>query len=97
MRYLGGVVLLGVLASAVPAMAQQGAKPAPDSSGPQTAVPAPLPTGTADVPGGSARNGVIKPPDSAGTMPIVAPPVRGSMPVIPPPGTPDNAPHVQPK
>jgi hypothetical protein len=72
-------------------------KPAPDSSGPQTGVPAPLPAGTADVPGGSARNGVIKPPDSVPTMPIVQPPAHGTMPIIPPPGTPDNAPHVQPK
>jgi hypothetical protein len=30
-------------------------------------------------------------------MPIVQPPVHGTMPIIPPPGTPDNAPRVQPK
>ncbi len=97
MRLLGGAVLLTVLAGAVPVMAQQTAKPVPDSSGPQTAVPAPLPAGTADVPGGSARNGVIKPPAVSGAMPIVQPPVRGTMPVIPPPGSAGNAPQVQPK
>jgi hypothetical protein len=43
------------------------AQPRPaDSSGPQTLVPAPLLSGTPDVPGGSLHNGVIRPPPTAG-------------------------------
>ena len=43
-------------------------------SGPQSIVPNPLPPGTgSDTPGGSARNGVIAPPGTAGGNPQVVP------------------------
>lgn len=88
-----GLVTVGFVVG-VPSDAQ--AAP-PDSSGPQTSVPAPLPSGQADVPGGSARNGVIKPPPTGGTMPVVQPPTQGRTPVIKPPGNTQAAPPVQPK
>ena len=66
-------------------------------SGPQTEVPAPRPGGDADVPGGAAKNGIIRPPSTGGTMPVIPPPAEGTMPVIPPPGTPENQPDTQPK
>jgi hypothetical protein len=69
-----------------------------DASGPQTAMPAPVSKGQADVPGGSSRNGVITPPPttSAG-MPTIKPRTPGRMPVITPPGTGNNQSSVQPK
>ena len=73
--------------------------PATSGSGSQTAVPAPLPPSAgADTPGGSARNGVIRPPPVAGDtgMTSGAPPV-GTMPVIPPPGTAGGNQRVVPK
>ncbi len=88
-----GWVLLGALLAGGAAQAQS----TPDSSGPQTAVPAPAPGGTADVPGGSARNGVITPPPTGGTMPVVPPPVPGRTPVIRPPDTTTGPQPVQPK
>ncbi len=87
------VYALGCLMGALPAFAQ----PNPDSSGPQTAVPAPAP-GRADVPGGSARNGVIKPPaGTRSTMPVIRPPAAGATPVLRPPGSAGNPAPVQPK
>ena len=94
---------------ALPVCAQTMAAPkAPDATGPQTAVPAPLGNGRADTPGGSARNGVIAPPPTTGTpvirpstnsrMPVVRPPAHGTttsrMPVITPPGSTGNSPVV---
>ena len=75
--------------------------PSPDASGPQTAVPAPLPPGSgADTPGGSARKGVIVPPPvshdpgiNRGTPPTGTFP----MPVIRPPGTAGGNQQVVPK
>ena len=96
-RLIGCGLALALLAGIVfvhSAGAQQ--RPA-DSSGPQTLVPAPTTSGTPDVPGGSAHNGVIQPPPMAETTPVVRPAQPGSMPVIPPPGTANNAPLVQPK
>ncbi len=80
------------LAIALPAAAQT-APPAPlgapDASGAQAARPAPRQNpATADVPGGSARDGVILPPPVGGPAEVIAPPAQGTMPVIPPPGTP---------
>ncbi|WP_158742023.1 hypothetical protein [Acidisphaera sp. L21] len=90
------LILVAALAIASPALAQP-AKPAPDSSGPQTIVPAPRPNGQADTPGGSARNGIIQPPPTTGSMPVVQPPAHGAMPVIHPPGASGNAANVQAK
>lgn len=90
------------LALSVAAARGQAVKaPSKGDSGPQTAVPAPLPPGTgADTPGGSARNGVIAPPPTS-TDPGInrgAPP-RGTepMPVIRPPGTAGGNSQVVPK
>lgn len=69
---------------------------APDASGPQTATPAPRTDGRADVPGGSARDGVVAPPSTGGIMPVIPPPAASTMPVIPPGGGTPAAP-VQPK
>lgn len=56
--------------------------------GSQQAVPAPLPPGSdADTPGGSARNGVIRPPATGDQAIRHTPPRTGMTPVIPPPGT----------
>ena len=72
----------------------------PDASGPQTAVPPPA-TANADVPGGSASNGVIKPPATQGSMPVITPPATSNTPVLRPPGSSGNTapgqPKVQPK
>ena len=91
-RFLYGLAMLGGLLAGA-AQAQS----VPDSSGPQTAVPAPVPRGQADVPGGSSRNGVITPPTTGATMPVVRPPTPGRTPVIRPPGTTGGTPPVQPK
>jgi len=75
--------------------------PSKGESGPQTAVPAPLPPGAgADTPGGSARGGLIAPPPASGDPGInKGAPRAGSdtMPVIPPPGAPGGNPRVVPK
>ena len=82
------------LMAALPALAQ----PNPDSSGPQTAVPTPAPQGRADVPGGSAQNGVIKPPvGTTSAMPVIRPPATGTTPVLRPPGSTGSQAPVQPK
>jgi hypothetical protein len=88
---------------AAPAEIQPG-HPAPataDASGPQSAVPAPLPPGArADTPGGSARNGVIAPPPAAGDHDINkgAPGAAAlGTPVIRPPGSPGGDTRVIPK
>ena len=88
-----------VLCAAGPAAAQgntQAPRTTPDSSGPQTAVPTPAPAGGADVPGGSASNGVIRPP-AGGTMPVIPPPATGTTPVLRPPGATGNRTPVQPR
>jgi len=73
----------GLLAS--PASAQTTALP--DSSGPQSAVPTSPPGGgTADVPGGSARNGVVRPRSGDGATPVITPPIHSNMPILTPPG-----------
>lgn len=87
---------------ASPAEIQPG-HPAPtgNASGPQTAVPTPLPPGAKpDTPGGSARGGVIAPPATTGDPAINkgAPgAAAGGTPVIPPPGSPGGNPSVVPK
>ena len=64
---------------AAPAEIQPGHPPPPADgntarTGPQSAVPTPLPPGArADTPGGSARNGVIAPPGTPGGNPQVVP------------------------
>jgi hypothetical protein len=64
---------------AAPAEIQPGHPPPPSAggtvrTGPQSAVPTPLPPGLkADTPGGSARNGVIAPPGTPGGNPQVVP------------------------
>ncbi len=77
----------------------QTAQPArrPDGTGPQTAVPAPRTGEQADVPGGSSRNGVIRPPATGGAMAVIPPPQQGTMPVIRPPGTNGAQPSLVPK
>ena len=96
-------ILCGLLLLASPALGQTSLpghrKLAPDSSGPQTAIPAPRPGGDADTPGGSAKNGVIEPPATGTGRSVMTPRpgAGGSMPVIPPPGTAANQPSVQPK
>ena len=96
--------LLAALASAASIAAAHGQTttvPNKDETGPQTAVPAPLPPGSgADTPGGSARNGIIRPPPVSGDPGINrgAPGAgAGSMPVIRPPGTPGGNQEVIPK
>ena len=93
-RFWRLLTVLGVLGA--PAYAQT-----PNASGPQTAVPAPLPPGSgADTPGGSSRNGVIAPPSVAGDAGINkgAPGANAlGTPVIPPPGTAGRDPAVVPK
>ena len=99
-----GWTTLAALALAVSITAAHGqiAKvPSKGDSGPQTAVPAPLPPGSrADTPGGSAKNGVITPPPTSSDSGINrgAPP-RGTepMPVIRPPGTAGGNQQVVPK
>ncbi len=96
---LASASILLVLCAARPAAAQgspQAPRTNPDSSGPQTAVPAPAPAGRADIPGGSASNGVIKPP-AGGTMPVIPPPAAGTTPVLRPPGAAGNRTPVQPR
>ena len=89
------VALALCLGGGAAARAQSVAAP-PDSSGPQTAVPAPRPLDTpADVPGGSARNGVVRPPAIGGSTPIIVPPMQGNMPVIAPPAA-SNTPVIVP-
>jgi hypothetical protein len=76
------------------AMAQTAVKTAPDSSGPQMALPAPH-QGSSH---GDRRNtGVQQPP--SGIDPAIQAPVprSGTMPVIPPPGTPGGNPNMVPK
>ncbi len=95
---------LATLALAVSITAAHGQAvkiPSKGDSGPQTAVPAPLPPGSgADTPGGSAKNGVITPPPTSSDSGINrgAPP-RGTepMPVIRPPGTGGGKTQVVPK
>lgn len=94
----GRTVLLVGLALTVPiaAVRAQSGPTAPSGgtsgSGPQSAVPAPLPPGAgADTPGGSARGGVIAPPPTSGAPGIDrGAPGSGTAgtPVIPPPGSP---------
>jgi len=71
------------------------------SSGPQAATTAPLPpSARADTPGGSSRDGVIKPPAVTGDQDINrGAPRAGALgtPVIPPPGTAGGDPKVVPK
>ena len=97
----GVAMLLASLPSRSETMAVQDrqtpAPAIPDGSGPQTAVPAPRLGGRADTPGGSARNGVIRPPPTGGSTPVIRPRTNGAMPVIPPPGTPGNQSNVQPR
>jgi hypothetical protein len=82
---------LAIAASIAAAHGQTTTVPNKNEIGPQTAVPAPLPPGSgADTPGGSAKNGIIRPPPVSGDPGINrgAPGAgAGSMPVIRPPGT----------
>ena len=72
-------------------------KLAPDATGPQTTIPAPRPGGDADVPGGSAKNGVIQPPSTGPGRSVMTPGAGSStMPVIRPPGM-SSQPGVEPK
>lgn len=75
--------------------------PSKGNSGPQTAVPAPLPPGSgADTPGGSARKGIIVPPPVSrdpGINKGTPPAGRFPMPVIRPPGTAGGNQRVVPK
>lgn len=90
----------------VPADIQPG-HPAPattgsrGSSGAQSATPAPLPPSAgADTPGGTSRDGVIKPPVVTGDQEINkgAPKTEGlGSPVVPPPGSPGGNTKVVPK
>ncbi|MBV8911817.1 MAG: hypothetical protein JOZ05_02120 [Acetobacteraceae bacterium] len=90
---------------AAPAEIQPGHPPPPatgslGSSGPQAAVPSPLPGNQADTQGGSARHGIISPPAATGDQDINkgAPGARTlGTPVIPPPGTPGGDRTVVPK
>ncbi len=60
----GGTTLFARTRAGPPASSTRG-RDVP--SGPQSVVPAPLPPGSgADIPGGSARNGVIAPPGISG-------------------------------
>ena len=90
----------GAAAPTTPAEIQPG-HPAPattGSTGQQSATPAPLPSG-ADTPGGSARNGVIAPPATAGDSGIHQVPPNTGAPglVIPPPGSTGTNPAIVPK
>lgn len=86
-----------ILLPGAAAWSQSSTKPAPDSSSPQMAVPAPHTGSQADTPGGSAKDGVIRPPSTGGVTPVIRPPANGTMPVIPPAGTPNNKSGVVPK
>jgi hypothetical protein len=91
---LTGAVSGLVLATAqIPVLAQTMSKPAPDSSGPQMAVPA----GPPGREGGAADRGVAHPPAGIDPGIHVPAPQSGTMPVIPPPGTPGGNPNVIPK
>jgi hypothetical protein len=85
-------LLTGALAQTVPT------KPNRDSSGSQSATPAPLPAGQADVPGGTSRDGIVRPPvSSAVVMPTIKPEAGARTPIIAPPGTVRNRPDLLPK
>ena len=94
-------VLIGLagFTAANPSIAQTSHPvPNPDASGPQAAVPAPLPKGQADVPGGTSHDGVVQPPaTTTGATPIIQPRQQGAMPVIPPPGSAGSQSNIQPK
>ncbi len=89
-------------APSAPAEIQPG-HPAPPTTGstgaPQQVTPPPLPGGSADTPGGAARNGVIAPPAPAADAAINrgAPATTLGTPIIPPPGSPGGNPAVVPK
>jgi hypothetical protein len=100
-RAFAAGLVLAASTLALPARSQTTApvqhKLAPDATGPQTAIPAPRPGGDADVPGGSAKNGVIQPPATGPGRSVMTPREDGStMPVIRPPGT-SSQPGVEPK
>lgn len=101
MRRAWMLAALALAASIAAANAQTTAAPSTNATGPQTVIPTPLPPGSgADTPGGSARNGVIRPPPVSGDPGINrgAPATNtGAMPVIRPPGTPGNNQGVIPK
>lgn len=96
MPYLPWLVLLSILLAGLTAARAQGpVKPAPDSSGPQMAVPATPPAGSASghgiaVPPHNVDPGIHLPTPQAGA----ATSGRG---VIAPPGTPGGDPTVVPK
>jgi hypothetical protein len=96
--------MLAALALAATIAAANGQTTAPSSrntTGPQTVIPTPLPPGSgADTPGGSAQNGVIRPPPVSGDPGInrgVPATNAETMPVIRPPGTPGNNQGIIPK
>lgn len=88
------VLLIALIASLATAHAQTvaPARPAPDSSGPQMAVPERTPEPSRD-------HGVARPPQNVDPGIHVPAPSseRGAMPVIPPPGTPGGNQEVIPK
>ena len=92
---------LTLAASIGAAHGQTTTMPNRNETGPQTAVPAPLPPGSgADTPGGSARNGIIQPPSTSADPGINrgAPTSgTGAMPVIRPPGATGGNQEVIPK
>lgn len=76
----------------MPPKGQQGAPQA------QTAVPPASAGRGQDVPGGSATNGVIRPPQNVDPGMTQQAPATGTMPVLPPPGQPNSGqPRVVPK
>lgn len=89
------VVAAGLMAAALPAVAQTGgASGAPGGAVPDKIAPpsaGPMPRSEGAMVGGELRpvpdSGVIKPPvaGSAGSGMVLQPPVSGTMPVIPPP------------
>jgi hypothetical protein len=101
--WLGWAALaaLTLAISSIAAHGQAVVAPSRGDSGPQTALPAPLPPGSgADTPGGSARKGVIVPPPvspDSGINRGVPSTGKFPMPVIRPPGTAGGDQKVVPK
>jgi len=74
----------------VPVVPEREAPAVPPGAGGDRALPAPDSRAVPDT-------GVVRPPPTAGSTPVIRPPAVGTMPVIRPPGSPGGDPSIVPK